>query len=107
VACASIDLLLEGPWREHVAKIQAQLAAELAPCAGHPQVSDVRVLGAIGVVETKRPVPVAELQSIFVDAGTWIRPFSNLIYLMPPYVISGAELSLLTAAIRKGLDALD
>jgi adenosylmethionine-8-amino-7-oxononanoate aminotransferase len=106
VACASIDLLLESPWRARVAGIEAQLISGLAPYARHPHVTDVRVLGAIGVVETNRPVPVAELQEIFVDAGAWIRPFSNLIYLMPPYVISSAELSLLTAAIGKGLDAL-
>jgi adenosylmethionine-8-amino-7-oxononanoate aminotransferase len=106
VACRSIDLLLEGPWQERVAAIEEQLTAELQPCARHPAVAEVRVLGAIGVVETKRPVPVAELQSVFLAAGAWIRPFANLIYLMPPYVISTAELALLTAAIRKGLDAL-
>ncbi len=106
VACRSIDLLLEGPWRERVASIEAQLQAELRPFAGHPAVADVRVLGAIGVVETKRPVPVAELQRIFVDAGAWIRPFGNLIYLMPPYVISRDELRVLTRAIAAGLDAL-
>ena len=106
VACRSIDLLLEQPWQQRVASIEAQLVAALVPYARHPAVSDVRVLGAIGVVETRRPVPVAELQRRFVEAGVWIRPFSNLVYLMPPYVISNAELSLLTQAIGANLDVL-
>ncbi len=106
VACRSIDLLLEGPWRERVAGLEAGLAAGLAPFAAHPAVADVRVLGAIGVVETHQPVPVAGLQRRFVDAGAWIRPFGRLIYLMPPYVIEPAELAVLTAAIGRGLDLL-
>jgi adenosylmethionine-8-amino-7-oxononanoate aminotransferase len=106
VASRSIDLLLEGPWQERVAAIERQLRADLAPLAAHPAVADVRVLGAIGVVETRRPVPVAELQRRFVEAGAWIRPFANLVYLMPPYVIAPGELAVLTRAIADGLDVL-
>ena len=110
LACAvskrSIELLLEGPWEKRVASIESQLAVELAPYSAHPAVADVRVLGAIGVVQTRAAVPVADLQRIFVDAGVWIRPFSDLIYVMPPYVIEADDLSQLTRAIGPGLDAM-
>jgi adenosylmethionine-8-amino-7-oxononanoate aminotransferase len=106
IAAASVDLLLAGPWQARVAAIERQLRTELAPCAGHRAVADVRVLGAIGVVETRAPVPVAALQRHFVEQGAWIRPFGHLVYLMPPYVVSPDELSRLTAAIRSGLDLL-
>jgi adenosylmethionine-8-amino-7-oxononanoate aminotransferase len=106
VASRSIDLLLVGPWAARVAAIEKLLQEGLQPFTRHPAVSDVRVLGAIGVVETRRPVPVAELQRVFVDAGAWIRPFGSLIYLMPPYVISPGELTVLIRAIGKGLDTL-
>jgi adenosylmethionine-8-amino-7-oxononanoate aminotransferase len=106
VACANIDLLLASPWPERVADIERQLAAGLGAYRDHPAVADVRVLGAIGVVETRRNVPVAEMQARFVDTGAWIRPFSNLIYLMPPYVISPDELALLVRAVGRGLDVM-
>jgi adenosylmethionine-8-amino-7-oxononanoate aminotransferase len=107
VAGASIDLLMEGDWQDRVAGLEAQLESELRPFAGHPQVEDVRVLGAIGVVQTRRPVPVAELQRHFVERGVWIRPFNDLIYLMPPYVTEPADVSQLTSAIGSGLDRLE
>ena len=102
-ACASIDLLLEGPWQKRVAAIEAQLRDELSDYAGHPAVSDVRVLGAIGVVETHEAVDVAAVQRRFVEAGVWIRPFGKLIYLMPPYVIEAGDLTQLTKAISLAL----
>ncbi len=106
VASASIGLLLEGTWQQRVGGIERQLRSELAVYRDHPAVSDVRVLGAIGVVETSSPVDVGRLQRIFVDAGVWIRPFDNLIYLMPPYVIGEDDLRHLTGAIGAALEAI-
>ena len=106
VAKRSIGLLLEGDWQARVAAIETQLAAELKPYASEPTVRDVRVLGAIGVVQTREPVDVAALQRVFVDAGVWIRPFNDLIYLMPPYVIEEPELRQLTRAIGIGLRSI-
>ncbi len=105
VASRSIELLLASSWQQRIMAIEAQLRRELAVYAGHPAVLDVRVLGAIGVVETREPVNVAAVQKRFVEAGVWIRPFGRLIYLMPPYVISAADLSLLTAAVGLALAA--
>jgi adenosylmethionine-8-amino-7-oxononanoate aminotransferase len=103
VAARSIELLLASPWQQRIASIESQLNEELAVYAHHPAVTDVRVLGAIGVVETREPVDVATVQKRFVDAGVWIRPFGRLVYLMPPYVISPADLAVLTGAVGLAL----
>jgi adenosylmethionine-8-amino-7-oxononanoate aminotransferase len=99
VALASIELLLASDFRARVAAIATQLAHELAPCRALPQVADVRVLGAIGVVELEQPVDMARVQPALVERGVWLRPFGRLVYTMPPYVIAPDELSSITRAM--------
>ncbi|MEN8216916.1 MAG: adenosylmethionine--8-amino-7-oxononanoate transaminase [Pseudomonadota bacterium] len=99
VAIASIKLLLESPWQQRISQIEKQLLDSLLPCASLPYVADVRVLGAVGVVELIRPVNLGRMQQRFVDKGVWVRPFKNLVYIMPPYVINEEELGQVTNAI--------
>jgi adenosylmethionine-8-amino-7-oxononanoate aminotransferase len=99
-AGASLDLLEREPWRERVAAIEEQLGLGLEPCRDLPRVADVRVLGAIGVVELREPVDMAIVQPAFVEAGVWIRPFGRLVYTMPPYVTGSDDLSRITDAIH-------
>jgi adenosylmethionine-8-amino-7-oxononanoate aminotransferase len=102
----SLRLLLDSPWQQRVSAIAATLEAGLAPCRSCERVTDVRVLGAIGVVELDRPVPMKTVQEQFVDAGVWVRPFGRLVYLMPPFVIEDADLRTLTRAVCSVVSAL-
>lgn len=103
IATANLLLLAQNNWPAQVRGIEQQLERELDVYRHHPDVADVRVLGAIGVVETRQAVDVAKAQKAFIDAGVWIRPFGRLIYLMPPYIIDPADLSKLTSALGLGL----
>jgi adenosylmethionine-8-amino-7-oxononanoate aminotransferase len=103
VANASIDLLINSPWQQRVRAIEKQLHNELSPCADLDSVADVRVLGAIGVVELKAPLDMAAAQVEFVDRGVWIRPFGRLVYTMPPYIINQDQLRQLTSTIYQVL----
>ncbi len=98
-ALESIRLLQTSPWQKNIKNIEKRLSSGLAPCKKLASVSEVRVLGAIGVVELKQAVDMSKIQQAFVDAGVWIRPFGKLIYLMPPYVIQDNELDILCNAI--------
>lgn len=99
VALASIRLLQESDWQTNIKNIEQMLIKGLEPCRPLADVADVRVLGAIGVVELKNEVNMSKIQQAFVDAGVWIRPFGKLIYLMPPYIIKQQELDTLTNVI--------
>ncbi|MRR50911.1 MAG: adenosylmethionine--8-amino-7-oxononanoate transaminase [Rhodocyclaceae bacterium] len=99
-ALASLDLFEREPRLQQVAAIGAQMRDELAPCRDLAGVVDVRVKGAIGVVQLDRPVPGAALGRRFVDLGVWVRPFGDMVYLMPPFVIESKDLSALTRAVR-------
>ncbi len=99
VAEASLDIFADGAWREQVLRMEAELKAGLEPCAEHEAVQNVRVLGAIGVVEMRQPVDMAKLQAFFVQEGVWIRPFGKLIYVMPPYVSSTEDVAALCKAV--------
>ncbi len=103
VAVASIKLLIENNWHDKIKEIECQLQRELQPAKEAKAVADVRVLGAIGVVEMRQSIDMAILQKFFVDQGVWIRPFNKLIYLMPPFIISKEDLSKLTKAVLKAV----
>ncbi len=99
VAIASLQLLIDSEWQARVERIEHGLREGLEPCKNYEQVADVRVLGAIGVVEMKEAVDMSVIVPRFVEAGVWVRPFGRLVYLMPPYVIEKNDLKKLTDAL--------
>jgi adenosylmethionine-8-amino-7-oxononanoate aminotransferase len=106
VALASLDLLATEDWRGRVAGLEAGLRAGLEPARELPGVADVRVLGAIGVIELERPVDLAAATRAAVERGVWLRPFRNLVYAMPPYVTGEQDLAqvceaMLAAAVSR------
>jgi adenosylmethionine-8-amino-7-oxononanoate aminotransferase len=102
-ANAALDLFETEPRLAQVASLSAQLARELAPCRGLPGVKDVRVLGAIGVVQVEGIETPSALRSKLIEQGVWVRPFRDIVYLTPALTISAEELSVLTGAIYRVL----
>ncbi|MGW4076648.1 adenosylmethionine--8-amino-7-oxononanoate transaminase [Streptomyces asiaticus] len=108
VACASIDLLLSYDWRQEVKRIETGLRDGLAEAAAGPGVRDVRVLGAIGVVQLDRPMDDAAMAAATraaVREGVWLRPFRDLLYTMPPYITGDHDLARICAAVRAAATA--
>ncbi len=105
-ANASLDLIMSYDIDTMIGLIERQMRTELAPAAHYSNVADVRVLGAIGVIELREPVDMAYIQSAFVREGVWVRPFGKLVYIMPPYIIRPEELSRLTQALLRVLSNL-
>ena len=98
IAIASVKLLLESGWQEKVLHIESIMKEHMAEAAGYGNVADVRVLGAIGVIEMENPVDVGVFQEMCVKEGIWVRPFGKLVYIMPPFIITDDDLKFL---IRK------
>ena len=105
VACASLDLIEAGEWRTQVPRIAAHLRDGLAPALDLPGVVDVRVLGAIGVIQLDRPVEMTTTTTAITERGVWLRPFRDLIYTMPPYICSDDEIDTICAAALAGAQA--
>lgn len=107
VANASLDLLSTGKWQADVSRIEQQLRSGLNPAQQLQNVTEVRVLGAIGVIELKTPLNLAEVQPLFVEQGIWVRPFGKLVYLMPPYISTPKDISTLCQGVLNVLHAIE
>jgi adenosylmethionine-8-amino-7-oxononanoate aminotransferase len=106
VACASIELLLNSPWQDNIANIEAILNSELSALKTHKKVADVRILGAIGVVELVDKIDMEKAQQLLIKQGVWLRPYGKLLYTMPPFIINKQELLLITQAIKTVIEKL-
>ena len=99
VAVAAVELLLSRDWRSEIAALNTGLETGLEPARELPGVTDVRVLGGIGVLELAEPVDMRAATEAAVAAGVWLRPFRNLIYAMPPYVCSADDVAAITGGM--------
>ncbi len=105
IACASLDLLTGQDWASEVARVSAGLSAGLAAARELPQVLDVRVLGAVGVVQLRAPVDVVRATDAALAAGVWLRPFRDLVYTMPPYVSTDDDVAAITRGVLAAVTA--
>ena len=101
LALESINHLLSYDWKDNIKRIENTLNKNLGEAVDYDNVKDVRVLGAIGVIEMNNPVDLKIIQKQFVDEGIWLRPFGKLIYTMPPYIISDKDLTFLCNKMLK------
>jgi len=99
VANRSIDLLLSSDWENRILQIENILKSELFPLKDQKSVSDIRVIGAIGVIEFEIPLDMKAVQEKLIENGVWLRPYGKLLYTMPPYVIKDEELLTITKAM--------
>ncbi len=104
-ANAALDLFEQEPWRDNVARIEAQMRRELEPCRSLPGVVDVRVIGAIAAIQLADLSDKESLKARFLDEGVWLRPFGDIVYLTPPFIIAEEDLRRLTGAIVGVLSA--
>lgn len=107
VAASSIDLLLSSNWKNNVLRIETFLNTNLVKCNDLKQVKEVRVIGAIGVVQLHKNIDLQSITKEFVKHGVWIRPFMDLIYIMPPYIITNKELEIITDVIHTVVSQLE
>jgi adenosylmethionine-8-amino-7-oxononanoate aminotransferase len=106
VALANLDLLVDNDWRTNVKRIEARLVEGLAPCASLAGVADVRVLGAVGVVQLEKSFDGETATAAALEHGVWVRPFRDLIYTMPPYICTDDDVDAITAGIRAAVEAV-
>lgn len=100
VANASIELLLNSPWQDNIARIEKHFYEELSTLEQSENVVQVRILGAIAVIEMTEAIDVGAVQARLIDLGVWLRPYGKLLYTMPAFIISDSELKKLTQAIK-------
>lgn len=105
VANKSLELLVKNDWQSNVQRIENGLKAGLLEAKNLAKVADVRVLGAIGVIEMKEAVNTSEIQKLFIERGLWIRPFGKLVYVMPPYIMQDEDLATLTSGMVESVAA--
>ena len=103
VALASLELIIDGDYAKRARHIESQLKPYLQPLSEYTQVSDVRILGAIGVIELKESVDMPRFQQLLIKHKVWVRPFGKLVYIMPPIIMSDDELALLCERLTQVL----
>jgi adenosylmethionine-8-amino-7-oxononanoate aminotransferase len=103
VANVSIDVLLNSPWQQNIANIELGLKEGLNSLKKHKKVADVRVMGAIGIVEMKDNVDIEKTQKSLIKKGVWLRPFGKLLYTMPPFITTTKQIETITQAMRDSI----